>query len=248
LPKRNFKLTIQYLGTSYNGWQYQPSHPTIQGEIESAFEKILHKNKQNINLIGSGRTDSGVHAYDQIANIILDTDISSYDLKNAINANLSKSIFIKECIEVDMEFHARFSAKKRSYVYRISKEYSPFINDREWYYDSVLDIGLLNQAADLILGTHDFTLLSKFNAEIDNRICDIYASSWNLSDDKLVYNIQGNRFLHHMVRYLVGTMLEIGKKNIPLDNLVNLLNNEDFSCLIFKAPSKGLYLNKIDYE
>ena len=117
MQKRNFKLTIQYLGTPYNGWQYQPNHPTVQGEIESAFEKILHKNKQSINLIGSGRTDSGVHAFGQIANIILDTDISSYDLKTAINANTSKNIFIKKCIEVDMEFHARFSAKKRLYIY-----------------------------------------------------------------------------------------------------------------------------------
>ena len=94
MPKRNFKLTIQYLGTPYNGWQYQTNCPTIQGEIEDAFKKILHKNKQNINLIGSGRTDSGVHAFGQVANIAINTNILATDLKNAINANLNDNILI----------------------------------------------------------------------------------------------------------------------------------------------------------
>ena len=127
MPKKNFKLTIQYLGTPYNGWQYQPNKPTVQGEIEDAFKKILHKNKQQINLIGSGRTDSGVHAIGQVANIIIDSNLDSFDLKNAINANLSNNIFIKKCDEVELSFHARFSAKSRHYFYKISKEYSEII-------------------------------------------------------------------------------------------------------------------------
>ena len=121
MPKKNFKLTIQYLGTSYNGWQYQPTQPTVQGEIEAAFEKILHKNKQKISLIGSGRTDSGVHALGQVANIKLDTNMSAIDLKNAINSNTSKDIFIKDSVEVDLDFNSRFSAKRRVYIHKINR-------------------------------------------------------------------------------------------------------------------------------
>ena len=248
MPKKNFKLTIQYLGTSYNGWQYQPTQPTVQGEIEAAFEKILHKNKQKISLIGSGRTDSGVHAVGQIANIIISTELKSNDLKNALNANTSNDIFIKKCEELDLDFHARFSAIKRSYFYKISRIYCPFINNREWFNNSMLDLDLLSHSADLILGSHDFSLLSKFNSEVNNRKCKIHESYWDFESGKLVYNIQSNRFLHHMVRYIVGTMIEVGKKNISLDSFSDLLNNKDTECLIFKAPPGGLYLNKVYYE
>ena len=248
MSEKNFKLTIQYLGTPYNGWQYQPNRPTVQGEIESAFIKILHKNKQNINLIGSGRTDSGVHAIGQIANIIINTDLSSNDLKNALNANLSNNIFIKSCEEVNLDFHSRFSAIKRSYFYKISQKYSPFLNNREWFNESSLDLDLLDYSAKSILGNHDFTLLSKFNPDLKNRECVIHESYWSFVDNKLIYNITSNRFLHHMVRYIVGTMIEVAKQNILMDNFLDLLNNRESGCPIFRAPSDGLYLNKVYYE
>ena len=138
--EKNFKFTIQYLGTPYRGWQFQPNCSTIQGEIEIALKKIFRKNGQNINLTGSGRTDSGVHALGQVANIKLDTDMSTADLKKAINANIENNIFIKDCVEVNLNFNSRFSAKRRCYVYKISNENSPFIDSREWFNDSIIDI------------------------------------------------------------------------------------------------------------
>ena len=245
---KNFKFTIEYLGTLYNGWQFQPNCSTIQGEIEKALKKIFHKNIQDINLIGSGRTDSGVHALGQVANIKLDTNMSAIDLKNAINANIENDIFIKKSVEVDLNFNSRFSAKKRCYIYKITNQYSPFTSNREWFENSMFDIHLLEECSALILGSNDFSLLSKANSEIDNKICDIYLSEWNKSKNKLTYTIEGNRFLHHMVRYLVGTMIEVAKKNISLDDFGKLLDNNCKLHKIFKAPAHGLYLKQVYYE
>ena len=247
--QKNFKLIIEYLGTSYNGWQYQPNCPTVQGEIQSALEKILHKNKQDINLIGSGRTDSGVHALAQTANILLTTDMDAFTIKNALNANLKNDIFIKDCLEVDLNFNSRFSAKKRCYIYKITQRYSPFINNREWFNSNDLNIELMKQSAKYIIGEHDFSLLSKDNPEIKNKNCKIYLSKWENSIENMIYTIEGNRFLHHMVRYLVGAMVEIGKKNISLDYFKRMLGNEkSIKGSIYKAPAEGLYLKKICYE
>ena len=246
--KTNFKLIIQYLGTSYNGWQYQPTAPTIQNAIESAFKKILHKNKQNINLIGSGRTDSGVHALGQVANIKINTNLSEKDIRNAINANLPGDIYISDCSVVDLDFNARFSANKRCYIYKIDREYTPFNNKFSWFNDNDINIDLLEKSAELILGKHNFSLLSKSNPEITNKDCNIYFSRWNTDMNQLIYTIKGNRFLHHMVRYLVGSMVEVGKKNISLNEFNNLLNNESNNLSIFKAPAHGLYLKKVYYE
>jgi len=246
--KKNFKFIIQFLGSCYNGWQFQPERSTIQGEIESAIEKILYKNSQKINLIGSGRTDSGVHALGQVANIRLDTNMSAIDLKNAINSNTSKDIFIKDSVEVDLDFNSRFSAKRRGYIYKINSHYSPFMIDREWFNNSNLDFDLLKRCSKLILGVNDFSLLSKANSETNNKICEIYSSDWVSFENNLTYKIEGNRFLHHMVRYLVGTMVEVGKGNISVDNFRKILNNNPDSCKIFKAPAHGLYLQGVYYE
>ena len=246
--KKNFKLIIEYLGTGYNGWQFQSDFPTIQGEIEETLRKILYKDKQNINLIGSGRTDSGVHALGQVANIKLYTNMSGIDLKNAINANINNDIFIKDSIEVDLNFNSRFSAKKRCYIYKICNLKSPFINNREWFNDSFVDLGLLNKCSKLILGTNDFSLFSKNNPEIPNKVCEIYFSKWISSKNGLTYEIHGNRFLHHMVRYLVGTMFEVGKKNILICDFEKILNNESKTPNIFKAPAHGLYLKEVCYD
>ena len=248
MPKKNFKLIIQYLGTNYNGWQYQPNCPTIQEEIENAFKKILHKNKQKVNLVGSGRTDSGVHALGQVANIIINSNITENELKNAINSNLGNDIYIKDCSEVNLSFNSRFSAKKRCYIYKITKTSSPFNYNRTWFNNYNIDLSLMNKAAELVLGNHDFSLLSKTNTEIDNKNCYIYKSEWKCLGNEFIYTIEANRFLHHMVRYLVGAMVEVGKDNLSINHLMQLLNNETKNISTFKAPAQGLYLKKVYYE
>jgi len=246
--EKNFKLTIEYLGTSYKGWQFQPNCPTIQGEIEAALRKIFYKDTQRINLIGSGRTDTGVHALGQVANIKLNTNISAADLKNAINANLNNNIFIKNCTEVDLNFNSRFSAKKRCYIYKICNYKSPFLNNLEWFNNVSVNISKLNKCSNSILGVNDFSFFSKANPDIENKSCKIYLSKWTIIENKLIYEIQGNRFLHHMVRYLVGTMLEVAKDNISIEDFKKMLSNTFNSQNIFKAPAHGLYLKKVYYD
>ena len=247
--EKNFKLTIEYLGTNYSGWQFQPNCATIQGEIENALKQILHKNSQTINLIGSGRTDSGVHALGQVANIKLKTNMSAIDLKNAINSNINRDIFINEAVEVDLNFNSRFSAKKRCYIYKICSQKSPFTNNREWFNDLSIDVNLLNKCSQLILGTNDFSFFSKDNPDIDNKICTIYLSNWHQIENDFIYEIHGNRFLHHMVRYLVGTMVEVAKGKLSIDDFRDRLTNNSKSInSIFKAPAHGLYLKQVCYD
>ena len=238
-------MTIQYDGTSLYGWQSQNSERTVQGEIETALKKIF-KN-QKINLIGSGRTDAGVHALGQVANIKLDSSMSSEEFINAINGNIGNDISIVDCNEVSSEFNSRFSAIKRQYEYRVSNSYSPITRKYIWHVKDKLNLDKLNECAELVLGEHDFTLLSKKNDDIKNKTCDIYISSWSSNDDYFFYNIAGNRFLHHMVRYLVGMMIEIVVGNkISIKDFRNTLDCIDRK-LLYKAPAKGLYLKNVYY-
>ena len=239
-------MTIQYDGTSLYGWQAQSDERTVQGDIEVALKKIF-KN-QKINLIGSGRTDSGVHALGQIANIKLDTDMENESLLNAVNGNLDDNdITITNVDKVNSDFHSRFSALKREYIYKISTEYSPIERDYYWSIQEEINIQKLHDCAKLIIGEHDFTQLSKKNDEIDNKICNIYLSEWDIFENKIHYKIIANRFLHHMVRYLVGTMIEVSKNRSFTTNDFDLMLQGKDREQIFRAPSKGLYLKKIYY-
>ena len=246
MSTKNFKMTIQYDGTSLHGWQVQKNGRTVQGELENALQKIFRN--QKINLIGSGRTDSGVHAFGQIANIKLDTDMDMDLLLNAVNGNLkSYDIAVTNIDEVSHDFHSRFSALKREYVYMISTEYSPIGRDYYWNIQEKMDIDKLHDCAKLVIGEHDFTQLSKKNNEIDNKICNVNLSEWKIAENKIYYKIIANRFLHHMVRYLVGSMIEVSKDRLFTINKFHSMIKGKVRKQIFRAPSRGLYLKKIYY-
>ena len=151
-------------------------------------------------------------------------------------------------LEVDLKFNSRLSAKRRSYIYKICKNKSPFINDREWFNSSNFNQDLLMKCSNFVIGENDFSSFSKNNPDIKNKICTIYLSEWNFLDSELISRIEGNRFLHHMVRYLVGTMIEVSKGKISLCDFKDLLNNQSNGLNIFKAPAHGLYLNKVYYD
>lgn len=239
-----YKLTIQYDGTEYHGWQVQKNHTTIQDEIEKSLNVFLSK---KVPLVGAGRTDSGVHALGQVAHFDLDQKKEPRVIVDALNARLNNDIQIKDCVLVDKTFHARFSAKKRFYLYRLRTD--TFLLDRSFTFQvKKVDFNLLKSSAELIKGTHDFTSFSKHNDKIDNRYCTIYESAWKEDNSLLNYRICGNRFLHHMVRYLVGTMVEIAKKRYSTDDFEILLKNPQENVHIYKAPSRGLILEKVEYE
>ncbi len=240
-----FKITIQYDGTAYHGWQVQKEGSTIQGELEKALS-VLNKGEK-VNVLGSGRTDSGVHALKQVAHFDLQTEMPACDLSSAINGNLSKDIRVKDCWVVPSDFHARFSAVKRQYVYRCRTDDSIMDRNSVWS-TGELDIDALNGLASLVLGEHDFTSFSKANPEIENRVCTIHLSEWSMDSDIVNYRVSANRFLHHMVRYLVGSMVEVTRQKMTQTEFESLLNEPRENVKIFRAPAQGLYLDQVEYD
>jgi len=243
LPR--FKIQLQYDGSAYHGWQVQKSDRSVQGELEGTLS-ILSKGEK-INVIGSGRTDSGVHALRQIAHFDWDTDMATCDIMPALNGNLPNDIRIQECSVVPGDFHARFSAVKRQYVYRCRTD--DYIMDRNKVWETgELDLNQLNELAQLIMGEHDFTSFSKFNPEVENRVSTIALSEWSNGGGIVNYRVAANRFLHHMVRYLVGTMVNVTQNKMSNSEFETLLKNPQEDVQVYRAPAQGLFLEKVEYD
>ena len=240
-----FSIIIQYDGTGFRGWQLQNNERTVQGEIESALLNLSDSTLTRVH--GAGRTDTGVHATGQVAHFDLDTKLDNIELKNALNGNLPKDLRIMNCDNVSEEFHARFSAIKRYYLYRIRMD--DFLLDRNYTWTTEkLDIDKLNEVAKIFIGVHDFTSFSRNNKELEHRRCIIYESLWKEDNEIVNYNIVGNRFLHHMVRYLVGTMIEVARGKFEFEQFKKLIEQPIENANIYKAPPRGLVLTKVDYE
>jgi tRNA pseudouridine38-40 synthase len=242
----NYKLTIQYDGTNYSGWQIQNNAPTIQQEITQTLEKIL---QEKINLIGSGRTDAGVHAFGQAANFRIEQKLDIYKIQHALNSMLSNSISIGEMKEVDENFHSRFDAKKRSYVYFISKSKSPFYNNYSHLlprFDE-LDLKQLKSLSQVLCGEHDFTSFARKQTEVENKVCTVFNIHWKNSADRAIFYIEANRFLHGMVRTIIGTLLFAARKELGEEYLKNVLDKKDREAAAEAVPAKGLFLFKVRY-
>jgi tRNA pseudouridine38-40 synthase len=209
-------MIVQYNGTHFFGWQVQAKGRTVQGDIESVLQKIhLH---EKIILNGSGRTDSGVHAKGQVASIKINSSLTADQFVKAINSSLKKDIRVMSCTEVDEDFHARFSAKERRYEYLTVVEETPFTHKRAWCLRYDMDFNLLNECAALVIGNHDFTAFCKANAEVEHKRCIVFDSKWEKISTGLTYHVKANRFLQHMVRFLVGTMVEVGRGRMTIDD------------------------------
>ena len=241
----NIKFIIEYKGTNYHGWQIQKNHESIQGHLKKAFKLVLPT--EHINIIGSGRTDAGVHSLGQVANIKFSKHINLDKLFYSINGIINNDIYIKDYQIIDDEFNARFSAKSRSYKYYISKTFSPFYKDLSWFINDKINFNLLQKTASYLNGEHDFSSFSKNNIDIKNKKCFIYESVWEDTGNSLIYSIKANRFLHHMVRFIVGTSIKVCKSKITLDHFIGMLNNESISGP-YCAPAKGLFLNEVLYD
>ena len=241
----NIKFIIEYKGTHYSGWQIQKDQITIQGEIKKAFQ-ILFPNEE-INIIGSGRTDSGVHALGQVASINLPDDIQLDKVFKSINGIIPNDIYISHYQKADLNFNARYSAKYRMYKYYIRNQFSPFHKETAWHIRDMIDYSILEKCASLLIGEHDFTMLSKNNPEIINKKCFIYESFWQKDNNELIYTIKANRFLHHMVRFIVGTSIEVAKSKIMTNEFIQMINNCSSKSPIC-APPKGLFLCEVLYD
>ena len=243
----NFKLDISYEGTDFFGWQIQKKDRSVQGDIANALSKIFKVD--GINLIGSGRTDSGVHAKQQIANFKFNTDLKPLNIKNAINSHLENDVYINSCEYVSNDFNSRFDAISREYEYILTNKYFPLNRNQSWYLkDYNFKLKQLNNMAAIILGKHDFSTFCKQTSLKENNECKITYSRWEAKENKLYYYIKGNRFLHHMVRYLVGTMINFSCEENCISTFESLFFKKEICNSIIKAPAQGLYLNKIIYE
>jgi tRNA pseudouridine38-40 synthase len=247
---RNCKLVLSYDGSDFAGWQVQPDAPTIQGALATAIgrltgEKVLPQ--------GSGRTDAGVHALAQVASFSTDSPIPAGNMLIALNDILPPSIRVLEVAEVAAEFHARKSARAKSYRYRIWRGAicPPFLARYVWHYPYPLDQNAMEQAAHLLIGEHDFTSFAAVDPETDapesSKVRTIFSSAWEREGDEFVYTVRGSGFLHHMVRNLVGTFILLGKRTLKPDDITRILAARNRSTAGATAPAKGLYLVSVEY-
>jgi len=261
---RNLRLIISYDGTDFHGWQRQPNALTVQGCLESAIEKILG---EKVQVHGSGRTDAGVHALYQVANFKTDCFIPCENLLKALNNFLQPTVRVKDIREVPPCFQARHDARSKTYRYRILQApvASPFLNRYVWHYPFPLDVGRMAQAAKLFEGEHDFTSFAAAEGG---------AGKESIPDDSvappktemtmvrkvlasrvfcrprtsvLVYEVTGNGFLHHMVRNIVGTLVEVGRGKLKPSDMLRILNARDRALAGPTAPAQGLCLVKVSY-
>jgi tRNA pseudouridine38-40 synthase len=249
---RNFKLTIAYDGQDFAGWQIQPDFPTIQGMLVSAIEQLTGEKTLPQ---GSGRTDAGVHALAQVASVCLQSPIPATNLRIALNDILPSCIRILEAQEAPSDFHARRSARAKTYRYCIYRGEicTPFRARYVYHYPYPLDEQRMIAAATVVEGEHDFTSFAAVDPESRkegievNNIRTIYSSRWRREGDDLVYTVRGNGFLHHMVRNLVGTFLMVGKGTLSREDVIRILAQRDRSAAAATAPASGLFLVGVEY-
>ncbi len=240
----NIRLKLEYDGTDYVGWQFQKNGKSIQEEIEKAISKIY---QVNVRITGAGRTDAGVHAKGQIANFIIDKEIELGLVAHSLNAVLPKDIIVLEAENVSLDFNARYSAKSRRYSYCISQ--APTAVDRKycWQVYQELEYELLQKCAKQIIGEHEFRSFCKQNEYQNNYLCIVSSALWKKHENKLIFNITANRFLHGMVRSLVGTMVNVGRGHTEYNKFTDIINAKDRSTAGMSAPAKGLFLEEIFY-
>jgi tRNA pseudouridine38-40 synthase len=245
--EKNFKLTIEYDGTDFHGWQRQKNDRSIQGEIESALHQMTG---EKINLIGSGRTDAGVHALGQVANFKCTTRLESDTFQNGLNSLLPDSIVIRDCDVVDADFHARFDARRKVYHYRILNRRLPKAVYRQycWHVRRPLDIEMMNRAASELVGTHDFSTFEGTGSPRSDSIRQVInAAFFKETEDNIVFEIEANGFLRFMVRSIVGTLVDVGMEKISPEDFRVILESRDRSQTGVTAPPQGLFLVRVTY-
>ncbi len=237
-------LDLSYLGTAYHGWQLQKNAHSVQAEVNRALSTYLRK---EINVTGSGRTDTGVHARQQIVHFDLEQEIDPQQLIFKLNALLPNDIAAMEIKPVKKEAHARFDAVKRSYQYIMHTRKSPFEEGLSYYFPHALDIDRMNQACQLLLGSQNFQCFSKVKTEVNTFDCDINTAHWILENEKLVFHVSADRFLRGMVRAIVGTLLMVGEGKMTQESFQNVLDSRDRRKAGRSVPPHGLYLTEVIY-
>ena len=239
-------FNISYKGTDYHGWQKQSKDRSVQEVIEEHLSTVLRSDHQ---IVGSGRTDTGVHARQQCFHVDIQNKIDPDQLKNKLNSFLPNDISILSIRQVKHQAHARFDAISRSYEYLIIREKNPFLNDFAYRFSSELSLIEMNKAANSMMGIHDFECFSRVKTDVKNFICEVNEAHWVEYHDSgiLKFRISANRFLRGMVRAIVGTLLDIGEGRMKTEEIKVILKSRDRKKAGRAVPAKGLYLTKIVY-
>lgn len=239
-------IELSFKGTNYHGWQSQQNAVSVQAIVESALQTIT---REKIKTTGAGRTDTGVHAhlfnahFESNYNFMQDVTHTLYKL----NALLPPDIVILKMYQVKSEAHARYSAVSRVYEYTIACRKDPFDLDFSWYYPVSLNIKRMNQAAKLLISANDFTSFSKLHSSTKNNICHVKYAKWRKKGDKLLFQIEADRFLRDMVRAIVGTLVDVGRGKLSIHDFMRIIEGRNRKLASGSAPAKGLAIKMITY-
>lgn len=246
-PEWRVRLTLHYDGGGFAGWQVQPGLRTVQGELEAALSRLIDR---PTSVVAAGRTDRGVHATGQVASALVPARWTAERLRRALEAVLPKDVWVVEAYDVPLAFHARYDAVARGYVYRVGTRpiaTSPFLRRWCWPVREALEPRVLTAAAERILGEHAFRAFAKAGQPERGERCLVLRSSWTEWKAGLEYRVVANRFLHHMVRYMVGTMIDAARGRRPLSEFERLLGGDPAFETSPPAPPEGLYLTRVYY-
>ncbi len=242
--KKRYFLELAYNGTGYHGWQIQGNALSVQEVVQNSLAVLL---KDPTPIMGSGRTDTGVHGSQQFIHFDA-AEIEDQDtFLKKLNGVLPKDIAAYRVREVQPEAHSRFSAQWRSYEYRISLQKNPFEQDLSWFCYYTLDMGRMNEAAELLLEYTDFECFSRVKTEVNHFECKIKEAYWEQIGQHLIFHITANRFLRGMVRTIVGTLVLVGREKLDLEGFRGIINSKKRSRAGSSAPAQGLFLTRVDY-
>lgn len=243
--KHRYFIYLSYDGTQYHGWQIQPNGESIQQVLMDALSLLL---RQDIAIVGAGRTDAGVHAKTMIAHFDFDGAIDESHLVSKLNKVLPHDIAVSRLVEVHSDAHARFDATSRTYEYYISTRKDPFSRNYAYQLYYTVDIEKMNEACKILFEYADFTSFSKLHSDTKTNICTIHQAKWvKKGDDGAVFVIQANRFLRNMVRAIVGTLLEVGRGKMTLETFRTIIEKQDRSVAGMSVPGHALFLKDVSY-
>ncbi len=245
--EKNILLVLEYDGTEYLGWQVQVQRPTVQQVLQDILKKILN---EEVKIVGAGRTDSGVHAKGQVCNFKTTSGISVEALKKALNSLLPKDIFIKEVKDCPPDFHARYSAKSKLYEYRIlnSKERDVFLRRYVWHIPYPLNLREMARCLNILKGRHDFSSFRSSGSSQKNPVRNMLRSELIPSSNGIIRMLfEADGFLRHMVRNIVGTVVDVGRGRLTYEDFLDIFHSKDRKKAGIKAPPQGLYLIEVRY-
>ncbi len=244
---RNLLLTIRFLGTAYHGWQIQKNAITVQQKLQDALKAVLGKQPE---IKGCSRTDTGVHAECFCVSVKTDSKIPCDRLPVALNVNLPKDIAAVSCIEVPGDFHARYSAKGKRYVYKILNTplRNPFYEGLALHYQHPIDEKQLNEACQAYVGTHDFAAFCSSGSSVDNTVRTVFDAEVGRDGDIVAFTVSANGFLYNMVRIMTGTLLAVAENKISADDIPEIIASRERSRAGITAPPCGLYLKEVFYD